>query len=47
MNEGGPYHIWNAFDTYLDRLEHTGRADGAAMLREKYGRSPYNGEKRR
>ncbi len=46
MNEGGPYHIWNAYEDYLARLERTGRADGAALLREKYAHSPYNGEKR-
>ena len=45
MREGGPYHATfgvagqpqiSGFKKYLDRLEQTGRADGAKMLREKY-----------
>jgi arylsulfatase A-like enzyme len=44
IREGGPYHasltIGNprrdGFDTYLRRLESTGRADGAEALRKKY-----------
>lgn len=43
MQEGGPLHAPHApqgytgpLPAYLDRLEATGRADGAAALREKY-----------
>ena len=46
INEGGPFHARltspgepgsiPAFERYLDRLEATGRADGAAQLRAKY-----------
>ena len=36
MAEGGPYHTWNALPNYLDRLEATGRSEGAQKLREKY-----------
>ena len=30
-------HTWGAFENYCDRLEKTGRAEGAARLREKFG----------
>jgi choline-sulfatase len=48
MREGGPYHANVVegfggpprFAEYLDRLEQTGRADGAAALRERHARSP-------
>jgi hypothetical protein len=45
IREGGPYHAGfsagrpdaERFLQYLKRLEHTGRAEGAAALRAKYG----------
>ncbi len=37
MSEGGPYHTRGALSNYLKRLEATGRAEGAARLREKHG----------
>ena len=37
MREGGPYHIRGALAGYLQRLENTGRAEGAKRLREKHG----------
>lgn len=41
LSEGGPFHARNkghtqAFLDYLDRLDETGRGDGAQALREKY-----------
>ena len=36
MNEGGPYHPRGHLKSYIERLEHTGRSEGAARLREKY-----------
>lgn len=36
MREGGPYHTWGHLDEYLDRLEATGRKEGADKLRKKY-----------
>lgn len=36
MKENGPYHTWNHLESYIERLEKTGREDGAARLREKY-----------
>lgn len=43
IREGGPCHARNGVDTdilkkYIDRLEATGRSDGAAALRERYAR---------
>jgi len=43
MREGGPFHARNGVSTdilakYIQRLEETGRADGAAALRKKYAR---------
>ena len=37
MREGGPEHTRGALNDYLARLEQTGRADGAARLKEKHG----------
>jgi arylsulfatase A-like enzyme len=39
MQEGGPMHTWGALEDYCKRLERTGRAEGAARLRQKYGTS--------
>lgn len=36
MKENGPFHTWGALDAYLERLEQTGRGEGAKRLREKY-----------
>ncbi len=36
MQEGGPMHTWGALEDYCKRLEETGRAEGAARLREKF-----------
>lgn len=36
IKEGGPYHTWGELPAYIERLEKTGRADGASMLRDKY-----------
>ena len=30
-------HTWGAFEDYCDRLGNTGRAEGAVLLREKFG----------
>lgn len=38
MREGGPYHTLGHLDAYIQRLEETGRAEGARKLREKYGK---------
>ena len=38
LHEGGPYHTRGYLDTYIKRLEDTGRTAGAAALRKKYGR---------
>jgi arylsulfatase A-like enzyme len=38
IKEGGPEHTRGHLDAYLDRLEVTGRAEGAARLRERYKR---------
>lgn len=38
MKEGGPYHTWGHLESYCQRLEETGRAEGARKLREKYGK---------
>lgn len=37
MSEGGPFHAKGHLEKYLVRLENTGRAEGAAKLRRKYG----------
>ena len=37
MQEGGPMHTWGAFEDYCDRLAETDRAEGAVLLREKFG----------
>ena len=39
LKEGGPFHTWGALPAYIERLEKTGRADGAQKLREKYLKS--------
>ncbi len=36
MREHGPYHTWDALEGYIDRLEKTGREEGAIKLHEKY-----------
>lgn len=36
MKENGPFHTWGQLESYIERLEKTGREDGAAKLREKY-----------
>lgn len=36
MREGGPYHTWGHLEEYCQRLEKTGRAEGAALLRERH-----------
>ncbi len=36
MKEGGPFHTWNHLEDYLQRLEVTGRAEGANALKERY-----------
>lgn len=36
LREGGPYHTWGHLDSYLERLEQTGRKEGADKLRAKY-----------
>ncbi len=36
LHEGGPYHTHTDLSKYIERLEKTGRADGAKALREKY-----------
>ena len=37
MQEGGPMHTWGAFEDYCDRLAETDRAEGAVLLRERFG----------
>lgn len=37
VKEGGPFHARGHLEAYLRRLEATGRAEGARMLREEYG----------
>lgn len=36
MSEGGPFHTRTDLKAYIERLEETGRSDGAKALREKY-----------
>ncbi len=36
MREGGPFHTRGHLNAYLQRLEQTGRADGARALRERH-----------
>ncbi len=36
LHEGGPEHTRIQLEKYLERLEQTGRAEGAGCLREKY-----------
>ena len=36
IQEGGPYHTWGHLESYCQRLENTGRAEGARQLRERY-----------
>jgi hypothetical protein len=41
LSEGGPFHARNGADSgvlrrYLDRLDETGRGEGAQALRTKY-----------
>ena len=36
LHEGGPYHTWGQLEKYIERLEHTGRKDGADALRKRY-----------
>lgn len=36
IKEGGPFHAKGQLESYLKRLEETGRNDGANQLREKY-----------
>ena len=36
LHEGGPFHAKGYLKLYCERLEATGRAEGAAKLREKY-----------
>lgn len=36
MKENGPFHTWNKLKPYLKRLEETGRADKAQLLRQKF-----------
>lgn len=38
LAEGGPFHTKGYLEDYLVRLEKTGRAEGAKMLKEKYVR---------
>lgn len=40
MNEGGPYHTLGQLESYLLRLEATGRSKGAGELRRKYNEAP-------
>ncbi len=37
LHENGPYHTQGHLLSYIDRLEKTGRKEGAQKLREKYG----------
>lgn len=37
IDEGGPYHPRGHLLDYIERLENTGRPEGAAQLRAKYG----------
>ena len=36
IREGGPFHTAGYLESYIKRLEETGRKDGADRLREKY-----------
>jgi len=36
MREGGPLHARGHLKEYLERLEATGRAEGARILRERH-----------
>jgi hypothetical protein len=36
LKEGGPFHTLEHFESYLERLEKTGRSEGALKLRDKY-----------
>lgn len=36
LREGGPYHAKGALRQYCERLEQTGRAEGARLLRERH-----------
>ncbi|MDF2908073.1 MAG: sulfatase [Herbinix sp.] len=36
MKEGGPYHTLGQLPNYIERLEKTGRKDGAELLRKRY-----------
>lgn len=36
LQEGGPYHTWGHLEQYIQRLEQTGRKDGADALRKRY-----------
>lgn len=36
MKENGPYHTWNALDNYIERLNITGREEGAKKLTDRY-----------
>ncbi len=38
MHEDGPYHTHGHLEEYIERLEHTGREEGARLLREKYNK---------
>lgn len=38
MQEDGPYHTHGHLEEYIERLEHTGREEGARLLREKYNK---------
>ena len=38
LHENGPYHTHVDLDQYIERLENTGRKDGADALRKKYHR---------
>lgn len=38
MREDGPYHTHGHLEEYIERLEQTGRGEGARLLREKYKR---------
>ncbi|HML45430.1 MAG TPA: sulfatase [Clostridia bacterium] len=39
LREGGPFHTVGQLEHYCGHLERTGRAEGARLLREKYGKS--------
>lgn len=38
MRERGPYHTWGHLESYCERLEKTGRAEGARKLRERHAK---------